>query len=83
MSLSLLVYRSRSTNQLKKDKVVAMSKHFAVRNRDRDITGMLVFDGQYFMQVLEGPRQKVTALYELIQTDPRHEEVVTVLDEPI
>ncbi len=83
MSLSLLVYRSRSTNQLKKDKVVAMSKHFAVRNRDRDITGMLVFDGQYFMQILEGPRQKVTALYELIKTDPRHEEVVTVLDEPI
>ncbi len=83
MSLSLLVYRSRSTKQLKKDRVVAMSKHFAARNRDRDITGMLVFDGDYFMQVLEGPRQKITALYELIQTDPRHEEVVTVLDEPI
>jgi len=83
MSLSLLVYRSRSTTELKKDKVVAMSKHFAYRNRDRNITGMLVFDGEYFMQVLEGPRQKITALYELIQSDPRHEEVVTVLDEPI
>lgn len=83
MSLSLLVYRSRSTNQLKKDKVVAMSKHFADRNRHRDITGMLVFDGEFFMQVLEGPRQRVSALYELIQTDPRHDEVVTVLEEPI
>jgi EAL domain-containing protein (putative c-di-GMP-specific phosphodiesterase class I) len=83
MSLSLLVYRSRSTNQLKKDKVVAMSKHFADRNRHRDITGMLVFDGEFFMQVLEGPRQRVSALYDLIQTDPRHEEVVTVLEEPI
>ncbi|MCX4191025.1 diguanylate phosphodiesterase [Methylophaga sp. OBS1] len=83
MSLSLLVYRSRSTNQLKKDKVVAMSKHFADRNRHRDITGMLVFDGEFFLQVLEGPRQRVSALYELIQTDPRHDEVVTVLEEPI
>lgn len=83
MSLSLLVYRSRSTHQLKKEKVVAMSKHFALRNRERNITGMLVFDGEYFMQVLEGPRQKISALYELIQSDPRHEEVVTVLDEPI
>lgn len=83
MSLSLMVYRSRSTNKLKKDKVVAMSKHFAERNRHQEITGMLVFDGEFFLQVLEGPKQKVSALYELIQTDPRHEDVVTVLNEPI
>ena len=83
MSLKLLVYRSRSTDKLIKASVVAMSKRFAVRNRHQAITGMLVFDGEFFMQVLEGPKQKVSALYELIQSDPRHQDVVTVLSEPI
>lgn len=44
---------------VKKDKVVTMSKIFAQRNRKYDITGVLVFNGENFMQVLDGPRRAI------------------------
>lgn len=42
------------------------------RNRDRDITGLLVFDGMRFCQQLEGTQKEVLKLTERIRNDPRH-----------
>jgi Sensors of blue-light using FAD len=36
------------------------------------ITGLLLFKGENFLQVLEGEREKVLALYKKITQDPRH-----------
>lgn len=41
-------------------------------NRQADITGMLVFDGQHFCQQLEGCAREVNAAMARIQGDPRH-----------
>lgn len=43
-------------------------------NKDHDITGILVFDGQRFFQYLEGPKQAVSGLLTAIAADPRHVE---------
>lgn len=43
-------------------------------NKDHEITGILVFDGQRFFQYLEGPKQAVTGLVTAIAADPRHVE---------
>lgn len=43
-------------------------------NKDHEITGILVFDGQRFFQYLEGPKQAVTDLVKAIAADPRHVE---------
>jgi hypothetical protein len=43
------------------------------RNNMRDgITGLLVFDGKRFLQVLEGPRRLVEATLARIKADTRH-----------
>ena len=42
------------------------------RNREDDITGILLFNGTNFMQVLEGPEAKVRALFDDICEDDRH-----------
>ena len=43
------------------------------RNNARDgITGLLYFDGNRFLQVLEGPEAAVEAAYERIRPDVRH-----------
>lgn len=43
------------------------------RNNERAmITGMLHFNGEAFVQVLEGGRQEVSATYHRIAKDPRH-----------
>lgn len=40
-----------------------------------DVTGVLVFTGEAFIQILEGPDEAVTALLESISRDHRHSDV--------
>lgn len=44
-------------------------------NRDRIVTGFLHYDGKRFHQILEGPEDVVTSLFETLRWDPRHHEV--------
>ncbi|HGS4624578.1 TPA: BLUF domain-containing protein, partial [Vibrio cholerae] len=46
---------------------------------ERDITGVLYFNNEYFLQCLEGDREKVNLLYNNIIKDHRHNRVV-ILD---
>lgn len=51
------------------------------RNNSRHrVTGFLLFDKTHFMQILEGDRTDVEAIFAGIEKDPRHSEV-TVLHE--
>jgi hypothetical protein len=43
-----------------------------VANSERDITGLLIFDGMRFCQQLEGGQKQVLALLERIRQDTRH-----------
>ena len=52
-------------------------------NAERDITGLLLFNGLNFMQILEGPRKNVDDVFARISVDPRHISVVAILQEPM
>ena len=41
-------------------------------NSTKNITGALIFDNKWFVQVLEGTLEDVWALYKKIELDPRH-----------
>jgi hypothetical protein len=46
------------------------------RNNQRDgVTGFLLAEPRWFLQILEGPRDKVQATYERIRGDSRHARV--------
>jgi Sensors of blue-light using FAD len=45
------------------------------RNRQRNLSGVLVFDGERFAQWLEGPPDQVLALAARLEVDPRHVEM--------
>jgi hypothetical protein len=47
-------------------------------NPERRITGVLLFDGERFGQLLEGSEAAVTALMTRISADPRHTDIVTL-----
>lgn len=53
------------------------------RNAQRDITGMLLFDGSTFFQVMEGEDGTVGRLFDRIAVDPRHHRVIKLIHEPI
>jgi hypothetical protein len=49
-------------------------------NAKLGITGMLLFKDGNFLQVLEGEREKVRALYQKIGEDPRHSNLATLFE---
>ena len=63
---------SPSEQPLVVGKIVGQAR---VRNAERGITGLLIFDGSRFCQHLEGPSQAVDALMKRIACDERHSEV--------
>lgn len=56
---------------------------FRERNLSLGITGCIAFEGQRIMQVLEGPKARVEALFETIARDPRHCDVIQIERKPI
>jgi Sensors of blue-light using FAD len=54
------------------------------RNNTRDgIGGFLHYNGHYFLQVLEGPRDLVSACYDRIKADTSHHNLVLIGAEPV
>ena len=51
----------------------------SVKNNERDgITGMLVASGSIFFQLIEGPDEAIDRLFQRIQLDPRHRNVLVL-----
>ncbi|MGQ7159049.1 BLUF domain-containing protein, partial [Escherichia coli] len=48
------------------------------RNMQSDVTGILLFNGSHFFQLLEGPEEQVKMIYRAICQDPRHEKIVAL-----
>jgi len=70
-----LLYVSRSDKPItigQADEIIARAKDY---NPNHGITGVLCYTGDTFMQVLEGARDEVNALYGLILSDSRHHDV--------
>jgi hypothetical protein len=80
-SIHNLVYCSRAVQNMDKEtleKIIATAKH---HNPRWGITGLLVFGSGIFFQWLEGPKDNVTRLFEIIAADPRHTHVVLLTQE--
>ncbi len=71
-----LMYASRATQTLTQDDLMAILKKSKANNPAQGITGVLCQSGSIFLQVLEGGRLSVSALYNKITTDPRHHDVM-------
>lgn len=78
-----LMYASRAADTVDVDELHAILRQSKADNPKRGITGVLCFSGGVFMQVLEGGRGPVNALYNRIVADPRHRDVVLLSYEEI
>jgi Sensors of blue-light using FAD len=71
MPVSRLIYASEWNAALPVDIAELMGKSRS-RNARMGVTGLLIFDGEYFVQAIEGTRSAVTDTYNRIARDPRH-----------
>ena len=78
-----LMYASRAADSVDQDELLAILKQSKAGNATAGITGVLCFSGGIFLQVLEGGRMPVNALYNRIAADPRHRDVVLLSYEEI
>ncbi|MCR6478143.1 BLUF domain-containing protein [Variovorax sp. ZS18.2.2] len=82
-TLHEIFYCSVLAQDLPAHAVGAIVGQARARNAERNITGLLVFDGLRFCQHLEGPRDAVEALMRRIAQDPRHTDVRVVHEGPL
>jgi hypothetical protein len=78
-----LMYASRVADTLKPEGLNAIMRKSTANNPAVGVTGVLCFSGEVFLQVLEGGRSQVSALYNRIAADPRHHDVVLLSYEEI
>lgn len=71
-----LTYLSHATKSFSEAELFSLLQQARSNNGKRDVTGVLLFDGDsMFIQVLEGPEERVDALFEIIKKDPRHSDI--------
>ena len=78
-----LLYASRAAAAIDQDALVAILRKSKANNPTVGITGVLCFSEGIFLQVLEGGRSAVNALYRRIVADPRHTDVELLCYEEI
>jgi len=83
-SVFRLIYRSRSKIPAERRRAELGTLFSIARsnNKKQQITGALLIYGDWFAQVLEGPEAPVRALYDTIESDPRHENVSVIQSGP-
>ncbi|RSK34022.1 BLUF domain-containing protein [Hymenobacter metallilatus] len=82
-SLHHLIYQSTAAIDLSGMDLGRMLSQSRTRNTAADITGMLLYDGVRFLQVLEGPVEAVSTTFARICSDCRHTQVQMLANGPV
>lgn len=77
------IYASTATQSFDEAQLAQLMHQARRRNAQLGLTGMLLHAEGSFFQVLEGLPEAVDGLYERIERDPRHTDVVCIVREPI
>lgn len=67
-----LLYRSFSTATLKDKQLQLILEKSQANNAKNDVTGILLYRNNTFLQLLEGPEKQVLTCMQRIRKDPRH-----------
>ena len=74
-----LLYVSDLVSKAGPNAIGHIARQSRVNNRRDDITGLLVFDGSIFVQMLEGSQAALGNLLARLHNDPRHENIETLI----
>jgi hypothetical protein len=75
MTVHRMMYTSLAIKNMLKPDLYIILRKARINNKTADITGLLVYVDNIFLQILEGNRTEVLKLFSTISKDPRHTEV--------
>lgn len=78
-----LIYASTALSAWGTEDLLKLLKECRAHNSAKNITGILLFSNNTFLQVLEGDEASVNSMYALIEKDPRHTDVTIIEKQPI
>lgn len=78
-----LVYVSSATREMNEEDLLFLLEQSRNRNKEKNVTGMLLYVGGNFFQVLEGDKKDVEEIYESIVKDDRNKGNIIILKESI
>ncbi|MCS3431974.1 diguanylate phosphodiesterase [Klebsiella sp. BIGb0407] len=77
--LTTLIYQSQLSAECSDDDLRLLARIACEKNKSMQVTGILLFNGSEFFQVLEGEEHVVDSLFRHICDDPRHNEIVELM----
>jgi len=77
--LTTILYRSHLDEHVPVRVLEDIVARANTKNALSDITGILLFDGRHFFQLLEGPDRAVRHIYDRIRQDARHHNLVELM----
>jgi hypothetical protein len=72
MDLTSLTYTSLARHDLQQPDLEDIHRTARERNSANGITGLLIFNGTHFLQIVEGSHASVDELIGRLRSDPRH-----------
>ncbi|MGY3116013.1 EAL domain-containing protein (putative c-di-GMP-specific phosphodiesterase class I) [Pantoea eucalypti] len=79
LMLSTLIYRSQLVASVSPERLLALVERASIKNAEAEVTGILLYDGQYFFQVLEGKVDNVQTVFQRICQDDRHFNLIELM----
>ena len=83
MALYELIYISKASENFQEEDLVKMLNQARTANLEHEITGLLAYKNQEFLQVIEGKKNKIQRLFDNINNDERHRNVKVIWEESI
>lgn len=71
-------YASRYSKPLTEKELESLGQRAAAKNAELGVTGILMASGGMFYQVIEGPAEAVNGLFDAIEEDDRHIDVLVL-----
>ncbi len=78
-----LIYRSKAKGPVNWESLKNIMQQSQDKNSASDLTGMLFYSGQIFLQILEGDQAQINRVYSDICKDDRHENIELLVFCPI
>lgn len=83
MSLIQLIYVSAATIELSDEELAKVLESSVRHNKEQGVTGMLLYAGGNFIQVLEGEAAAIDETMSRIERDPRHFQLIVLERSPV
>ncbi|MFK7751561.1 MAG: BLUF domain-containing protein [Sedimentitalea sp.] len=78
-----IIYQSRALIPQGSDEHRVIMSQCQTHNRDSGLTGFLHREGDFFVQYIEGPKEKLDQTIARIRKDPRHTDLIILDEQPL